>query len=171
MKSALLLCAFVSGMFPAAAAPRLFVTPRADSNPANPGSGRVVARLQSGRFVRLSRTARCWNPKPSPDGASWAWIEGETVRLDNESQTLFPAHIVVWRNRASRLVRGTLIRPEKIYEVGYRWADAGHLAVASRGRHGPTHLQLFDARTGLCVAHRHGYDVSLPFWARAIADL
>lgn len=153
------------------AAPVVFIAPRADANKYNPKSGRVVARLAAGKFTLLSRTARCWNVKAAPGGKSWAWTEGETVKLDRDPGTLFPTSIVVWRNAEPAKQRGTVIRPEKTYEVVYQWVDAGHIAVRSCGRHGAVHLQLFDARSGKCIQSHVGYEEKLPAWARALNSL
>ena len=157
--------------FSAAAAPTVFIAPRADANKFNPQSGRVVARLTSGKFSRLSRTAKCWDVKAAPSGQSWAWFEGETVKLDRDPGTLFPTAVVVWRNGEPAQSRGTVLRPEKTYEVVFQWADAGRIAVGSCGRHGAVHLQLFDARTGKCLEKHLGYEAKLPAWARAVNSL
>jgi hypothetical protein len=172
MKSAFIAsCVLVSSIAMATATPSVFVAPRADANKYNPKSGRVVARLSGGKFSRLSRTAKCWDVKAAPGGKSWAWIEGQTVKLERDPGTLFPTAIVVWRNAAPANSRGTVIRPEKTYEVVYQWVDDGHIAVGACGRHGAVHLQLFDARSGKCVEKHLGYEAKLPGWAQSVNSL
>lgn len=141
---------------PAYISPLAFIAPVADPNPANPRSGRVIFRTVAGRFVPLSYTSRCWNLQRSPDGRSYAWIEGDRVRLEGDAQTLFPTRIVVWRYGASRNVRGIVLRPTKTYEVDFHWSDANHIESASQGRHGATYIQTFDVRSGRVTAQRLG---------------
>ncbi|HEX8552233.1 MAG TPA: hypothetical protein VF681_11845 [Abditibacteriaceae bacterium] len=152
------------------AAPRIFLQSLPQTNAANPPKGYVVAQRANGRFVRISQTNNCWNLKASPDGKSWAWIEGEFVEQDRDAQTIFARRILVWRNGETANTRATIIRPIKAYEVMFRWNDATHLAVGSRGRHGATHLELFEARSGRRLAHHEDYETKLPAWAKSVEE-
>ena len=146
--------------------PRIFLQNVPDRNKENAPHGYVVAQRANGSFMRLSHSARCWDLKASPDGRSWAWTEGETYKRRDTAQTLFPAHIVVWRNG-----RGALIQTEKIFDVEWRWNGSRQIAAISVGAHGPPYWQLFDARSGRQRERFVNPTAGVPAWARQLPVL
>ena len=166
MKNFLLAVSFVSLATAAHSSPRVFLQNVPDRNRENTPHGYAVAQRANGKWVRLSHSARCWDLKKSPDGRSWAWTEGATFKRRETAQTIFPAHIVAWRNGKS-----ARIQTEKIYNVAWRWNSSSQIAAISVGAHGPPYWQLFDARSGRQLERFASPTAGVPNWARQLPVL
>jgi len=131
--------------------------------------GSVQLTLADGKVVQLTKGLSCY-PKVEEEGHLIGWLSGEYGRSSRYPDRFYATELHLYQS-GREVVKMSGVLP---FIDGWGFWDSGtRVVLRSRNGHGPSWIELHDAKTGKLLDKVKGYEKidKLPPWARKFTDL